>query len=66
MEIRCDPQLDLKRQHLTIAARDLKRMRRRLEKSGIETSNEGLDPYTRQHRLQFEGPDNVLITIIQN
>ncbi|MBR0352869.1 MAG: VanZ family protein [Oscillospiraceae bacterium] len=66
VEIRCDPQLDLKRQHLTIAARDLKRMRRRLEKSGIETSNEGLDPYTRQHRLQFTGPDDVLITIIQN
>ena len=67
VEIRCDPQMnDLKRQHLTIAARDLKRMRRRLEKSGIETNNEGLDPYTRQHRLQFTGPDDVVITIIQN
>ncbi len=67
VEIRCDPLYkDLRQQHLTIAARNLKKMRRRLEKSGIETSNEGLDPYTRQHRLQFEGPDEVLITVIQN
>ncbi len=67
VEIRCTPEYTgLRRQHLTIAARNLKKMRRRLEKSGIETSNEGLDPYTRQHRLQFEGPDEVLITVIQN
>ncbi len=67
VEIRCTPEYTgLRRQHLTIAARNLKKMRRRLEKSGIETSNEGLDPYTRQHRLQFEGPDEVLISVIQN
>ncbi len=67
VEMRCTSEYTgLRRQHLTIAARNLKRMRRRLEKSGIDTANEGLDPYTKQHRLQFEGPDNVLITVIQN
>ncbi len=67
VEIHCSniPQ-QLPPQQLTISANDLPRLRRRLEKRGIDVSRFEQDPYTGRRILRFFGPDEVLITVIED
>ena len=66
MEVRCSNRPDkLPTQYLTISARNLSQIRKRLIKHGIETGPFEQDPYTDQRRLTFTGPDGVIITILE-
>ena len=57
---------ELPEQQLTISANDLSRLRRRLKKHGVDTGPFGSDPYTGRRTLSFTGPDQVLITVIED
>ena len=66
VEVRCSNRPDkLPTQYLTISARNLSQIRKRLQKHGIETGPFEQDPYTDQRRLTFTGPDGVIITILE-
>lgn len=52
-------------QYLTISARNLVRIKKRLEKNGIEVGDFHRDPYTDLRCLSFTGPDRVCITVIE-
>ena len=67
VEIRCSNLPgELPQQQLTISADSLSRLRRRLIKRGVAVSPFGQDPYTGRRTLCFTGPDNVLITVIED
>ncbi len=52
-------------QYLTISARNLVKIRKRLEKNGIQVGDFHRDPYTDLRCLSFTGPDRVCITVIE-
>lgn len=52
-------------QYLTISARNLTKIKKRLEKNGIEVGEFRRDPYTDLRCLSFTGPDRVCITVIE-
>ena len=52
-------------QSLTISARRLKPVLRRLEMNGIETSGITQDVYTMQRCVRFNGPDDTTITVTE-
>jgi len=52
-------------QYLTISARNLGKIKKRLEKNGIEVGDFRRDPYTDLRCLSFTGPDRVCITVIE-
>lgn len=52
-------------QYLTISARNLTKIKKRLEKNGIEVGEFHRDPYTDLRCLSFTGPDRVCITVIE-
>ena len=52
-------------QYLTISARNLVKIKKRLEKNGIEVGGFHRDPYTDLRCLSFRGPDRVCITVIE-
>ena len=52
-------------QYLTISARNLVKIKKRLEKNGIEVGEFHRDPYTELRCLSFTGPDRVCITGIE-
>ena len=52
-------------QYLTISARNLVKIKARLEKNGIEVGEFHRDPYTDLRCLSFTGPDRVCITVIE-
>ena len=52
-------------QYLTISARNLVKIKKRLEKNGIEVGEFHRDPYTDLRCLSFTGPDRVCITVIE-
>ena len=52
-------------QYLTISARNLTKIKKRLEKNGIEVGAFRRDPYTDLRCLSFTGPDRVCITVIE-
>lgn len=52
-------------QYLTISARNLTKIKKRLEKNGIEVGDFRRDPYTDLRCLSFTGPDRVCITVIE-
>ena len=52
-------------QYLTISARNLVKIKKRLEKNGIEVGEFRRDPYTDLRCLSFSGPDRVCITVIE-
>ena len=52
-------------QYLTISARNLTKIKKRLEKNGIEVGEFHRDPYTDLRCLSFQGPDRVCITVIE-
>ena len=52
-------------QYLTISARNLTKIKKRLEKNGIEVGDFHRDPYTDLRCLSFTGPDRVCITVIE-
>lgn len=52
-------------QYLTISARNLTKIKKRLEKNGIEVGPFHRDPYTDLRCLSFTGPDRVCITVIE-
>ena len=52
-------------QYLTISARNLVKIKKRLEKNGIEVGEFRRDPYTDLRCLSFTGPDRVCITVIE-
>lgn len=52
-------------QYLTISARNLVKIKKRLEKNGIEVGDFHRDPYTDLRCLSFTGPDRVCITVIE-
>ena len=52
-------------QYLTISARNLTKIKKRLEKNGIEVGEFCRDPYTDLRCLSFTGPDRVCITVIE-
>ena len=67
VEIRCSNLPgELPQQELTLSADSLSRLRRRLIKRGVAVSPFGQDPYTGRRTLCFTGPDNVLITVIED
>ena len=66
VEIRCSNTGEtLLPQHLTLAARRLPALKKRLALSGIDTGPFGQDPCTDLRTLSFTGPDNVRITLIE-
>lgn len=66
IEIRCSNTAEtLHRQYLTISVRRIEPVKKRLEQNGIETSDIEADAYTGYRCLHFSGPDDVLITIIE-
>ena len=52
-------------QKLTISARNLTKIKKRLEKNGIQAGELYRDPYTDLRCLSFTGPDDVCITVIE-
>ena len=52
-------------QYLTISARNLTKIKKRLEQNGIEVGEFRRDPYTGLRCLSFNGPDRVCITVIE-
>jgi len=52
-------------QKLTISARSLTKIKKRLEKNDIRVGSFYRDPYTDLRCLSFTGPDGVLITVIE-
>ena len=52
-------------QYLTISARNLGKIKKRLEKNGIQVGEFRRDPYTDLRCLSFTGPDRVCITVIE-
>ena len=67
VEIRCSNLPGkLPPQQLTLSADSLSRLRRRLIKRGIDVSPFEQDPYTGRRTLRFTGPDDVLITVIED
>ena len=52
-------------QYLTISARNLTKIKDRLEKNGIQVGEFHRDPYTDLRCLSFQGPDRVCITVIE-
>ena len=52
-------------QYLTISARNLVKIKKRLESNGIEVGEFRRDPYTDLRCLSFTGPDRVCITVIE-
>ena len=52
-------------QYLTISARNLVKIKKRLEKNGIQVGEFHRDPYTDLRCLSFNGPDRVCITVIE-
>ena len=52
-------------QYLTISARNLVKIKKRLEKNGIRVGPFHRDPYTDLRCLSFTGPDRVCITVIE-
>ena len=52
-------------QYLTISARNLVKIKKRLEKNGIQVGDFHRDLYTDLRCLSFTGPDRVCITVIE-
>ena len=52
-------------QYLTISARNLTKIKKRLEQNGIQVGEFHRDPYTDLRCLSFTGPDRVCITVIE-
>ncbi|MBO6134028.1 MAG: VanZ family protein [Lachnospiraceae bacterium] len=66
LEVIClNREINLDRQYLTISAKSLPQIKRRLKENNIETDSFKQDPYTGLRALEFEGPDRVLITILE-
>ena len=66
VEIHCSNRPDkLQTQYLTISARDLPQIRKRLKEHQIEPGPFEQDPYTGQRRVSFSGPDGVVITLLE-
>ncbi len=66
VEVRCSNRPGrLPKQYLTVSARDLSRIRKRLEKNGIAAGPFEQDPYTGQRLLSFTGPDGVVISVLE-
>ncbi len=66
VEVRCSNRPGrLPPQFLTVSARDLSGIRKRLLRQGIMTGPFDQDPYTGQRRLTFSGPDGVEVTILE-
>ena len=66
VEIVCYAQpRELPPQKLTISARNLTKIKKRLEKNGIQVGDLYRDPYTDLRCLSFSGPDDVCITVIE-
>lgn len=67
VEIRCaEREETLPEQELTISAKSLDRLCKRLLKNGIEPSGFFRDDYTGVRSLSFSGPDSVRITILEH
>ena len=66
VEIHCSNRPDkLQTQYLTISARDLLQIKKRLQEHDIEPGPFEQDPYTGQRRMSFSGPDGVIITVLE-
>jgi hypothetical protein len=66
IEIHCSNTTEvLKQQSLTLTARHLKPIIRRLNLNGIDTGSIQQDPYTGLRCIHFAGPDHVMITVIE-
>ena len=52
-------------QHLTFSCKNLNRVRKRLQKMGIDDGEYQKDAYTDVRTLKFSGPDNVVITLLE-
>ena len=67
VEVHCfNRRESLPEQTLTMSARKLGPILRRLELNGIEAGPIGQDPYTGLRCIRFSGPDSVRITVIEN
>ena len=66
VEVRCSNRpTELPTQYLSISARNLPQIKRRLREHDIITGPFEQDPYTGQRRLSFTGPDGVVVTILE-
>ncbi len=66
IEIRCSNRAEiLENQTLTISARRLNPIIRRLRENSIETGPIEQDPYTGKRMVHFSGPDGVSISVIE-
>ena len=67
VEVHCSNRREsLPEQTLTMSARKLGPILKRLELNGIEAGPIGQDPYTGLRCIRFSGPDRVRITVIEN
>ena len=65
-EVRCSPEYkDLPAQELTIACNNSEHLKKQLDLHDIETSDYKADPYTDLRTFSFAGPDDTMITIIE-
>lgn len=58
--------VELPKQYLTLSAKRLPAIRKRLMESGIEVSDFEADVFTDHRSIWFEGPDGVRITIVED
>lgn len=66
IEILCSNRAEeLNQQSLTLSARNLKPIMKRLNMNGIDTGDIQQDPYTGLRCIHFSGPDKVFITVIE-
>ena len=67
IEIHCSNRHErLGGQTLTINARNLNKIIKRLNQNGIRTGGIEQDPYTERRMVRFKGPDGVNIAVIEN
>ena len=66
VEVHCSNRREtLGHQTLTMSARRLRPIMERLKLNGIQVSAMGQDPYTGLRCIHFDGPDGVVITVIE-
>lgn len=66
LEVHCSNEKeDFDRQYVNITVNRLGPIKKRLERHGIQTSDIIQDPYHHLRSINFEAPDNVLITLIE-
>ena len=66
IELKCSPSyVKLPSQNVTLACNNSEKIKKRIEKCGLEVSGYSADPYTGLRTFSVPGPGNITVTIIE-